>query len=69
MRGEDVTQGSLFSYIDLDERVPKGHPLRKMRLLVNAVLKSMSGEFAALYLHTGAPRSHRRGCCGPCCCK
>jgi len=48
MRGEDVTQGSLFSYIGLEERVPKGHPLRKMRLLVDAVLISMSGEFAAL---------------------
>jgi transposase len=55
MRGEDLTQGSLFSYIGLEERVPKGHPLRKMRLLVDAVLRSMSGEFAALYSHTGRP--------------
>lgn len=55
MRGEDVTQTSLFSYIGLEERVPKAHPLRKMRLLVDAVLKSMSGEFAARYSRTGRP--------------
>lgn len=55
MRGEDVTQSSLFSYIGLEERVPKTHPLRKMRLLVDAVLKSMSAEFTARYSHTGRP--------------
>ena len=30
MRGLDERSGSLFSYIDLDRRVPKDHPLRKM---------------------------------------
>lgn len=55
MRGEDVTQGTLFSYVDLEERVPKDHPLRRMRLLVDGILASLSDEFAALYSHTGRP--------------
>ena len=55
MRGEDVTQGALFSYVSLEERVSKDHPLRRMRLLVDGVLASLSDEFTALYSHTGRP--------------
>ena len=55
MRGEDVTQGTLFSHIGLEERIPRSHPLRRMRLLVDAILKSMSAEFSARYSHTGRP--------------
>jgi transposase len=39
----------------LEERVPKSLPLRKLRWLVDAVLKSMSAEFAAVCAHTGRP--------------
>jgi hypothetical protein len=28
MRGTDERSGSLFSYVDLETRVPKDHPLR-----------------------------------------
>ena len=31
MRGTDEVSGSLFSYVDLDERIPAAHPLRKIR--------------------------------------
>jgi transposase len=55
MRGEDVSQGTLFSYVSLEERVPKDHPLRRMRLLVDGLLASLSDEFAARYSHTGRP--------------
>jgi len=55
MRGTDIIQGTLFSYINLEERVPKAHPLRRMRLLVDGVLASMSAEFAERYSHTGRP--------------
>ena len=30
MRGAEMT-GSLFSYVDLEERIPARHPLRKIR--------------------------------------
>ena len=28
MRGSDERSGELFSYIDIEERVPQNHPLR-----------------------------------------
>ena len=55
MRGTDETSGSLFSYVDLEARVPARHPLRKIRQVVNAALASLDGEFAALYTDFGRP--------------
>ena len=55
MRGKDEISGSLFSYVDLEARVPRGHPLRAIRDLTNAALVEMSGEFEALYSRTGRP--------------
>ena len=34
MRGTDQTTGSLFSYVDLEARVPGQHPLRAIRMIV-----------------------------------
>jgi transposase len=55
MRGTDEASGSLFSYVDLDERVPLGHPLRKIRQIVNDALASLDAEFDALYTKEGRP--------------
>ena len=55
MRGADEVSGSLFSYVDLEERVPAGHPLRKIRQIVNAALASLDAEFGALYTDFGRP--------------
>jgi transposase len=55
MRGQDRTSGSLFSYVDLDARVPAAHPLRAMRELVNASLAALDGALAALYEGGGRP--------------
>jgi transposase len=49
MRGLDTRSGELFSYVDLEQRVPAKHPLRKIRQLVNDVLASLDAEFARLY--------------------
>jgi transposase len=55
MRGSDEAGGSLFSYVDLEERVPARHPLRKIRQVVNDALVSLDAEFAALYADFGRP--------------
>ena len=55
MRGADVTQGALFSYVNLEERVPSHPPLRRMRLWVDGILRSLSHEFTARYSPTGRP--------------
>lgn len=55
MRGSDRTSGSLFSYVAIEARVPKAHPLRAMREIVNASLAAMDARFEALYKMGGRP--------------
>ena len=55
MRGTDETSGSLFSYVDLEERIPPKHPLRKIRQVVNDALASLDAEFEVLYTDFGRP--------------
>jgi len=55
MRGSDKATGSLFSYVDLEERIPTKHPLRKIRSVVNDALRSLDGEFDRLYAGAGRP--------------
>ena len=42
MRGDDEICGSLFSYIDLEDRVRADHPLRPIREIANAALATQS---------------------------
>jgi transposase len=53
MRGDDEICGSLFSYIDLEKRVAAGHPLRTIRVIANAALATLSGQFTQLYSPIG----------------
>ena len=55
MRGGDERSGSLFSYVDLEARVGKAHPLRTIRAIVNEALSALAGEFSALYSPIGRP--------------
>jgi hypothetical protein len=47
-RGADVRSGELFSYVDLEQRVPARHPLRAIRLIVNEALAAIGAELEAL---------------------
>jgi transposase len=55
MRGGDARTSSLFSYVDLEARVPKSHPLRVIRDVVNEALATLEKEFSALYSPLGRP--------------
>jgi transposase len=55
MRGHDVTQTDIFSYISPEQRVPKDHPLRPVRILVNDALKALSRDFDQMYSDIGRP--------------
>lgn len=55
MRGRQSSQGAMFSYVSLEERVPAKHPLRAIRAVVDEVLAGMDGAFAGLYASTGRP--------------
>ena len=48
MRGEDRTSGALFSYVDVEARIPAQHPLRAMRRLTNAALSELDPRISAL---------------------
>jgi transposase len=53
MRGSDARSGSLFSYVDLEQRVPAKHPLRVIKAIVDDVLVSLDAEFERLYEGSG----------------
>jgi transposase len=55
MRGGDERSGELFSYVDLEARVRRDHPLRGIRAIVNEALAVLEREFAALYSPMGRP--------------
>src|SRR5713226_9003526 len=55
MRGSDERSGSLFSYVDLEARVGRDHPLRAIRGIANAALSDLSGAFTTLYTNFGRP--------------
>jgi transposase len=55
MRGADLKQEGLFSYVSPERRVPQDHPLRPVREMVDGILKEMSPRFARLYAEVGRP--------------
>jgi transposase len=55
MRGDDREPDAMFSYVSAEQRVPKEHPLRAIRALVDDVLRDMSREFDGLYARVGRP--------------
>ena len=55
MRGNDMQQQAMFSYLSPEARVPSDHPLRPIRDMVNQALAELSGEFQAMYSRQGRP--------------
>jgi transposase len=55
MRGSDRRSGELFSYVDVERRIRRDHPLRSIRGVVNEALDALSCGFAALCGRTGRP--------------
>ncbi len=53
MRGDDTRPASLFSYIQLEDRIPADHPLRVIRTLIDPMLAALSPRFDALYSPQG----------------
>ena len=55
MRGVDRQQSGMFSYMSAERRVPKDHPLRAIRVMVDTALKESSWRFDAVYATSGRP--------------
>jgi transposase len=55
MRGTDVHQSGMFSYVSLESRVPQEHPLRGIKELLDEALSGMSRDFDRVYASEGRP--------------
>ncbi len=55
MRGDDHNQQAMFSYVSPEARVPKDHPLRPIRIMVDNALVNLAPLFKEMYSHTGRP--------------
>jgi transposase len=55
MRGYENQQQQMFSYINLEQRVPQNHPIRKLKKLVNEILGRISWRFDLIYADDGRP--------------
>ena len=55
MRGIEKQQTSMFSYVSQENRIPQHHPMRKLREMIDPILKSMSPQFTRMYADLGRP--------------
>ena len=55
MRGFEEQTDALFVYISPESFVPKDHPLRPIREMVDTALENLSSVFCQMYSHTGRP--------------
>ena len=45
MRGRNESQVTMLSLVTPDQRVPKNHPLRRVKVLADEVLAALSSTF------------------------
>lgn len=55
MRGEERQQRSMLMVLNLEQRIPKEHPLRRIKQLAETVLQGLSASFDRMYSATGRP--------------
>jgi transposase len=55
MRGTQTKQSSMVCLISPESRVPKEHPLRRIKQIADEALSQLDGVFEAMYCATGRP--------------
>jgi transposase len=55
MRGRQDPQVSMLAFVDLESRVPVGHPLRAIKRWADEALAGLSAEFDRMYAEDGRP--------------
>src|SRR5665213_773637 len=55
LRSKDVQRASMWTTLSPEDAVPAGHPLRPIRMMVNAILAELSPDFAKMYAKRGRP--------------
>jgi hypothetical protein len=62
MRGADGRQRAMLVVINPEQRVPKGHPLRRIKALADVALAQLSPRFDAMYSGVDGRRFRPSGC-------
>lgn len=55
MRGTPDRQVAMLTTLSPEELIPAGHPIRRIRVVVDAVLAELDGEFTVMYSRVGRP--------------
>lgn len=55
MRGRKTSQTTMLSLVTPEQRVPGGHPLRRIKELADGALRALSPELDAMYAEDGRP--------------
>ena len=62
MRGVEDRQQALWVKVSVEELIPAGHPITRIRTIVETVLDRLGPEFHAMYALTGRRRCRRSSC-------
>ena len=62
MRGRHDPQVTMLALVDLEERVPKDHPLRTIKAVADEALEHQSAEFDRMYSKVGRASVPRETC-------
>jgi transposase len=55
MRGEERRQRSMLLVVNLEEQIPREHPLKRIKQMADAALKELSPLFEEMYSVLGRP--------------
>jgi len=53
MRGSDLNQSAMYSYLSAEDRIPADHPLRPILGMTDRALRELSVRFAGIYSNLG----------------
>ena len=55
MRGKSATQATMLTAVTPDALVPQGHPIRRIKPMVDSALAGLSPTFSRMYASIGRP--------------
>src|ERR1700744_680900 len=55
MRGKKIAQTNFIALINIEDRIPKNHPIREVKRVTNEIFQSLSDHFEDLYAEAGRP--------------
>jgi transposase len=55
MRGKKQAQRQFLAVVDVNARIPQGHPIREIKRLSDEVFHRLGGRFEAMYSEIGRP--------------